>query len=62
MQVQVTSSDGQVVGVIALDAKTFNSGSKGYFGQTKLEAAGKRYQCQCQLVEIHSKPAPKATK
>jgi len=43
---------GGVVGVLVLQPKTFKSGKSGFFGQAKLEIAGKRYQAQAQLVAI----------
>ncbi len=42
--------------IFNLDKKDFKTGSKGYYGQGKLEAGGKRYQVNIQLVEIGSKP------
>ena len=56
MRLQFVSDRGELLGVIGLTPKTFKTGSKGYFGQIKLEADDKRYQAQAQIVEIHSKP------
>ncbi len=39
-----------------LDKKDFKTGSKGYYGQGKMVAGGKKYQVQVQVVEIGSKP------
>ena len=36
--------------------KQFKTGSRGFYGMTKLEIDGKRYQVQIQIVEIGSKP------
>lgn len=47
--------DGKTVGKIVTSEKTFSSGSRGYFGQGKVEINGKRFQAQVQLVEIGSK-------
>lgn len=46
---------GQVVGVLTVTPKEFKTGSKGFYGNTKIEIDGKRYQTQIQLVEIGSK-------
>jgi hypothetical protein len=35
--------------------KEFKTGSRGFYGQGKIEIDGKRYQVQIQLVEIGSK-------
>jgi len=41
---------------LPLFPKTFRTGSRGYYGQTKVIMDGKRYQAAVQLVEIGSKP------
>jgi hypothetical protein len=46
------SEDDQTVGKLVLNEKQFKTGSKGFFGQGKIEIAGKRYQTQVQLVLI----------
>ncbi|MBI2883075.1 MAG: hypothetical protein HYY11_04085, partial [Candidatus Methylomirabilis oxyfera] len=51
--------DGQTLGKLVANEKTFASGSRGYFGQGKIEIDGKRYQAQVQLVEIGSKEQKK---
>lgn len=53
---ELKTDTGQSVGTIALPPKQFKTGSRGFFGNTKLELDGKRYQVQIQLVEIGSKP------
>lgn len=53
---EIKSSTGESLALIALQAKVFKTGSKGFFGMTKAEIDGKRYQVQVQLVEIGSKP------
>ena len=53
----IKAEDGQTVGMIVLDPKTFRTGSTGYFGMGKLTLDGKRYQAQVQLVAIGSKKA-----
>jgi hypothetical protein len=45
-----------------LDKKDFSTGSKGYYGQGKMVAAGKKYQINIQVVEIGSKPKPEEKK
>ena len=47
--------DGQSLGVLVLQPKTFHSGKAGYHGQGKLTLDGRRYQAQTQLVAIASK-------
>ncbi len=42
-----------------LSKREFSTGSKGFFGQDKIEAGGKRYQAQAQAVLIGSKDNPK---
>lgn len=39
-----------------LDKKDFKTGSRGYYGQGKMVAGGKKYQINIQVVEIGSKP------
>lgn len=46
----------KVVGMLAAMEKVFKTGSKGYFGNGKIQIGEKRYQVQVQLVEIGSKP------
>lgn len=59
MYVDVIFKDenGNIVGKLTAADKTFASGSRGFYGNGKIEIGGKRYQCQAQLVEIGSKPA-----
>ena len=45
-----------------LDKKDFKTGSKGYYGQGKMVAGGKKYQINIQCVEIGSKPKEKEEK
>ncbi len=47
--------EGKTLGKLVANEKTFSSGSRGFFGQGKIEIEGKRYQVQVQLVEIGSK-------
>ncbi len=53
---ELKSDTGQSLGLISVAPKQFKTGSRGYFGNTKLDMDGKRYQVQIQLVEIGSKP------
>ncbi|GAB4492339.1 MAG: hypothetical protein Fur0016_04280 [Anaerolineales bacterium] len=48
--------DGQVVGMMLAEEKTFKTGSRGFYGNGKIAIGEKRYQVQVQLVEIGSKP------
>ena len=45
-----------------IDKKDFKTGSKGYYGQGKMVAGGKKYQINIQVVEIGSKPKEKEEK
>lgn len=47
--------DGKLIGTLNANAKEFKTGSRGFYGQGKIEIDGKRYQVQIQLVEIGSK-------
>jgi hypothetical protein len=55
IDVLIKDENGQSLGKLVANEKTFASGSKGFFGQAKIEIEGKRYQTQVQLVEIGSK-------
>lgn len=55
MIIEIKDSNGRVVGVMVVNPKTFSTGSTGYFGSTKLEIDGARYQVQFQAVKIGSK-------
>lgn len=46
--------DGQVVGLLMAEEKTFKTGSRGFYGNGKVAIGEKCYQVQ--LVEIGSKP------
>jgi hypothetical protein len=45
-----------------LDKKNFRTGSRGFYGQGKMVAGGKKYQINIQCVEIGSKPKEKSEK
>ena len=51
---------GSVIACLMVHPKEFSTGSRGYYGQDKVEIDGKRYQVSIQLVEIGSKNAAKA--
>jgi hypothetical protein len=53
---ELKDSEGKLIGMITASAKDFKTGSKGFYGNGKLEVDGKRYQTSVQLVEIGSKP------
>ncbi len=52
--------DGQSIAVLTVPPKEFKTGSRGFYGSTKAEINGKRYQIQIQVVEIGSKGKPEA--
>jgi hypothetical protein len=47
---------GELLAQIVAPAKQFKTGSRGFYGNSKIEIDGKRYQVQIQIVEIGSKP------
>ncbi len=55
MIILIKSDEGETLGRLLANEKTFASGSRGYYGQGKVEIEGKKYQTQVQLVEIGSK-------
>ena len=60
LTVQVLDGNGTVLQVIPLDPKEFSTGSRGYRGQGKAAADGKRYQFGINAVEIGSGPKAQA--
>jgi hypothetical protein len=52
---ELKQQNGELIAVLTLPQKDFKTGSKGFYGTTKAEIEGKRYQVQVQLVEIGSK-------
>lgn len=52
---ELKTQEGQMVAMLTVPPKDFKTGSKGFFGSTKAEIDGKRYQIQIQIVEIGSK-------
>lgn len=54
---EIKTDEGKILGTLALPAKDFKTGSRGFYANGKLEIDGKRYQAQIQLVEIGSKKA-----
>lgn len=56
---ELKQDDGKTVGVLHLPPKDFKTGSKGFYGNGKIEIEGKRYTVQVQLVEIGSRPKEK---
>lgn len=54
---ELKTDSGQMVSMISVLPKEFKTGSRGYYGNQKVEMDGKRYQVQIQMVEIGSKKA-----
>jgi hypothetical protein len=52
---ELKTDTGQLVTILTIPPKEFKTGSRGFFGNGKVEMDGKRYQVQIQLVEIGSK-------
>jgi hypothetical protein len=57
LSVEIKEND-KVFGVLTAEPKLFKTGSRGFFGMTKIQIGEKRYQVQVQMVEIGSKPKP----
>ena len=57
LSVELKDND-KVVGMLIAEQKQFKTGSRGYFGMSKIQIGEKRYQVQVQIVEIGSKPKP----
>jgi hypothetical protein len=57
LSVELKEND-KVVGMLIAEQKQFKTGSRGYFGMSKIQIGEKRYQVQVQIVEIGSKPKP----
>lgn len=54
---EIKDGNGQALGIVVLAEKTFSTGSRGYFGQGKVQTpTGERLQVQVQAVIIGSKP------
>jgi hypothetical protein len=60
LTITIQDDHGQPVGTMMMQAKTFKTGSEGFFGQAKVEIDGARYQIQAQAVRIGSKEGAKA--
>jgi hypothetical protein len=45
-----------------INPKNFSTGSRGFYGQGKMQVGDKNYQVNIQLVEIGSKPKDKEEK
>lgn len=57
---ELKTDAGQLVTVLTVPPKEFKTGSRGFFGNGKVELDGKRYQVQIQMVEIGSKKEAEA--
>lgn len=57
LSIEIKEND-KVVGMLTADEKLFKTGSRGFFGMSKIQIGEKRYQVQVQVVEIGSKPKP----
>jgi hypothetical protein len=53
---ELKDESGKTLAIYTANAKTFKTGSRGFYAMGKTEIDGKRYQVQVQLVEIGSKP------
>jgi hypothetical protein len=52
---ELKNEKGESLALIPAPAKEFKTGSRGFYGNAKVEIDGKRYQVQIQIVEIGSK-------
>lgn len=59
--VELRTDDGKIVGTLMVKQKEFKTGSRGFYGNAKIEISGRRYQTQIQLVEIGSKSSKPET-
>jgi hypothetical protein len=57
---ELKTDSGQLVTILTVPPKEFKTGSRGFFGNGKVELDGKRYQVQIQMVEIGSKKEAEA--
>jgi hypothetical protein len=57
LSIEIKDND-KVVGALSAVEKVFKTGSRGFFGMSKIQIGEKRYQVQVQVVEIGSKPKP----
>ena len=48
----ICADNGESLGVLELEPKTFSSGKGGYLGQARIEIGGVRYEVQVQLVYV----------
>lgn len=55
MIIDIKDNDGKSLSLLTANPKIFKTGSKGFYGNGKIEIDGKRYQVQFQAVEIGSK-------
>ena len=53
---ELKTDAGETVTMLTAMPKDFKTGSRGFYGNTKAEIDGKRYQIQLQMVEVGSKP------
>lgn len=60
--VKILDEQGEVVGVLAMNAKEFSTKSIGWHGQARLPLNGKDCMCQIQAVVIGSNPNSKTAK
>lgn len=51
----LTTGNGEIIGNLVANAKQFKTGSRGFYGNSKIVIDGKRYQASVMLVEIGSK-------
>ena len=59
--VEIKTAEGQTIALLTVDPKNFKTGSRGFYGQGKVDLDGKKYQTQVQMVEIGSKNTPAPT-
>ena len=56
MVAEIRDDNGNLVGLVNLERKTFSTGSVGYNGSGKVFVGGKKHQMSLNLVEVGSKP------
>lgn len=55
LDVIIKDEQGETIGKLVMNEKQFRTGSKGFYAQGKMSIGERRYQVQCQMVEIGSK-------
>jgi len=55
-----TDGENKAIDFLKADAKSFKTGSTGFYAGGKVELDGERYQVSCSIVKLGSKPKAEA--